>query len=203
MSYARHRLVIIQRVLAACLRSRIAAARYRIIVPLGAPVRRLEGLNRVLTCAGRCYQMFHRPREGRAGPGTQIEPDFILHHPPTLAFTSHLLFSSAEPHLDVVTQGTPASNAESYKWLAEDSAKAKVTVSSKPILVLKWMAGIGTCCHQPAAALHDIEHDKSGMHSGHAPAMASHKLAVTDSAIYAHVVAKGAECASSRGGPGA
>ena len=61
-----------------------------------------------------------------------------------LAFTSHLLFSSAEPQLDVVTQGTPASNEESYKWLAEDSAKAKVTVSSKPTLVLEWMAGMGT-----------------------------------------------------------
>lgn len=102
-----------------------------------------------------------------------------------LAFTSHLHFSSAEPHLDAVTQGTPASNEESYKWLAEDSAKAKVTVSSKPTSVLEWMAGMGTCCCQPAACIAcGIAHDKRSMHSGHEPALASHKFAVTDSALY-------------------
>ena len=102
-----------------------------------------------------------------------------------LAFTSHLHFSSAEPHLDAVTQGTPASNEESYKWLAEDSAKAKVTVSSKPTSVLDWMAGMGTCRCQPAACIaYGIAHDKHSMHSGHEPALASHKLAVTDSAMY-------------------
>jgi hypothetical protein len=98
VSHARHRLFVIQRVLAVCLRSRIAAARFRITVPLGAPVRRLEGLNRVLTCAGRCYQMFHRPRESRAGPGTQIEPDFIpTTHP---CWDSHHTSSS---HLQSLT----------------------------------------------------------------------------------------------------
>ncbi len=32
-------------------------------------------------------------------------------------------------------QGTPSSNEESYKWLAEDSAKAKVTVSPRALLL--------------------------------------------------------------------
>ncbi len=60
-----------------------------------------------------------------------------------LAFTSHVHLSFAEPHLDAVMQGTPASNEESYKWLAGDSAKAKVTVSSKPTLCVEvcgWLA---------------------------------------------------------------
>jgi len=50
----------------------------------------------------------------------------------------------ATAYVDARVQGTLSSNEESYKWLAEDSAKAKVTVSPM---------GLPCCAYKVAATI--------------------------------------------------
>lgn len=45
------------------------------------------------------------------------------------------------------SQGTPAANEESYKWLAEDPAKAKVTVGCKLLSSMPSAMRSALVCH--------------------------------------------------------